>query len=1429
MTAQPTHRVVWRARVVVMCIALSALCFRQSPGLIVPDTKLDLTANPGDFLLRALHLWDPHGAFGQLQNQAYGYLLPMGPFHWALSAVGMPAWIIQRLWWSLILCVAFVGVWRLAAALGIGAPWARFAAALLYAVSPRMLSEFSITSIEVWPMAIAPWVLLPLVIPAPRSWLWRVSRSALAFALIGGVNAVATGAALILPTLWFLTRRRDRRTIFAGASWLGLVSAVSLWWFLPLVQLGRYSPPFLDWIENAGVTTGTASVFESFRGTSAWLGFLAGRGGPSWPAGWQFVTLPLLVFGTAFVATIGLAGLALRSTPHRRFLAVAVVVGLFLLTLGHSGAAGSPLAGPLQDLLDGPLAGLRNTHKFDLVLRLPLALAAAQALTVGAERLSTMRMSPLLAPALVTSLVILVTAPAIVGGTARPEGYVAIPAHWSEAAAWLDHQRSPGTVLVAPAASFADFSWGSTKDEPLQALMRRPFAVRDGVPLGSAGSTRVLDEVQRQLGQGRGGPGLRSMLARAGVRYVVARNDLRLDAQGDPSLALHQSLAESGIARVAEFGPPTGSRAEDPALTVDERTLVPYPSVEIFDVGATQDVSVLPRSRLITATAGPEDVGGLAELYGVDAAAVLGSDTLGHKILLTGAPEVLTDGQRRREVFFGRPTHNTSEVLTESHQGRTPRRSVDYVSDENAGMTTLLWTGIEGVRTSSSASDPNATLRLGPAYSPAAALDGDLGTRWVSGGFGEAVGEWFEVTFTRPVDLRTIKLHLSTQLPVGAAARSVAVTTDRGTHSVTVKDSGAPQSIRTPPGLTSRLRVTVRSMSAGAVNGVAIADLRIPGVSPTSSLRVPASSRQSVDTILFRAQMSGRSSCLHVGDRPLCRASSALLGEESSGLRRDFVVPAARTYTFAGQVLPRDGGALEKLLANRRAILASASSRAVDAPEGRPDAAVDNDLSTGWVAAELDRSPWLRLSWPQARRVDGIQLQTDQFLAGSRPTSATVEFDSGEVTTGEVDSEGYLRFAARSTRTLSIRLEVAAGVINVDSATGLRRFLPVGVSELRVLGADDLRGRVDPARRTGVPCGFGPTLVVDGRSIPTSVVGTVGDVMQRRPLRWTACAAGVATADITPGADKTPDVSAPRADAVVSLATGGHNVVAASTSEFEPVKMSFTAADMAISTPAAPVEVSLSRTDPGAIRLNVGNRPEESVLAVAQNFNAGWMAQDAKGARLVPIRLDGWKQGWVLPRGPATVVSARFTPDVAYRVGLLVGLLTLLSACALVPVSRRRSAHGVERWVEHEVPDEAVAPMAVTIGAGVVALTFISGWAGVAVGLAAGFLLFLQRWMLGGGRRRGGQLTPSMAPLTQALILLLGLVAGMLAATHPWRQGSAGINSTVVQFLTLLAITLACLAASRDESFEMGSSGGGDTSKRRSWRPRRMMGRSIRR
>ena len=85
--------------------AALVLCFAQSPGMISPDTKLDLTANPLGFLARAAHLWTPNAPMGQVQNQAYGYFFPHGAFFALGDLLAVPPWIVQRLWWAVLLTV----------------------------------------------------------------------------------------------------------------------------------------------------------------------------------------------------------------------------------------------------------------------------------------------------------------------------------------------------------------------------------------------------------------------------------------------------------------------------------------------------------------------------------------------------------------------------------------------------------------------------------------------------------------------------------------------------------------------------------------------------------------------------------------------------------------------------------------------------------------------------------------------------------------------------------------------------------------------------------------------------------------------------------------------------------------------------------------------------------------------------------------------------------------------------------------------------------------------------------------------------------------------------------------------------------------------------------------------------------------------------
>ena len=128
-------RTIYRFRLVTVCVALVALVFIQEPGRVAADTKLDLTVDPVGFLGRALHMWDASGFFGQVQNQAYGYLWPIGPFFAVLRETGVVPWVTQRVWWSLILVVAFLGFVLMARLLGVKSAFARVVAGLAYGLA----------------------------------------------------------------------------------------------------------------------------------------------------------------------------------------------------------------------------------------------------------------------------------------------------------------------------------------------------------------------------------------------------------------------------------------------------------------------------------------------------------------------------------------------------------------------------------------------------------------------------------------------------------------------------------------------------------------------------------------------------------------------------------------------------------------------------------------------------------------------------------------------------------------------------------------------------------------------------------------------------------------------------------------------------------------------------------------------------------------------------------------------------------------------------------------------------------------------------------------------------------------------------------------------------------------------------------------------
>ena len=127
-----------------------------------------------------------------------------------------------------------------------------------------------------------------------------------------------------------------------------------------MLLLGRYSPPFLDWVESAQVSTSKATLPGAFRGTTQWVAWFK-LPEPIWLAGWSVLSSPVGILLGWLLITIAVLGMLRADIPNRRFLIGASIGGLVLLTAGHTGALTPPWADGVQNFLDGVGAVAGNT------------------------------------------------------------------------------------------------------------------------------------------------------------------------------------------------------------------------------------------------------------------------------------------------------------------------------------------------------------------------------------------------------------------------------------------------------------------------------------------------------------------------------------------------------------------------------------------------------------------------------------------------------------------------------------------------------------------------------------------------------------------------------------------------------------------------------------------------------------------------------------------------------------------------------------------------------------------------------------------------------------------------------------------------------------------------------------------------------------
>lgn len=1338
-----------RLRLAAVCAALTAMVFIQDPGRIAADTKLDLYVDPQGFLAKSLHLWEPLGFFGQLQNQAYGYLFPVGPFFVAGDLVGLPAWVVQRLWWAVVLCVAFLGVVRLARLLGVTSDTARIIGGLAFALAPRMITEVGVVTVEILPFALAPWVVIPLVEAARGQYGLRRAAmlSGLAFLFAGGVNAVATAALVPVGLWWILTRFRGRACAVLIGWWGLAIALASLWWAIPLLILGRYSPPFLDWIESSSVTTLITTPDAVVRGASQWVAYVVDSGGPVWPGGWQLVTQPVLIAAAGLVAAGGLAGLALRSTPYRPYLVGLLLMGLVLVSMGHLGVIQGLAAGPLRELLDGPLAPLRNTHKFDLLLRLPLALGVA----FGAQAIISRargRLRAWAAGALV-ALVVVGAWPAITGSLARDRSFEAIPGYWGDVASWLADAETSGRALVIPGASFGIYTWGRTQDEPLQPLATTPWAVRDAVPLSSAGNIRWLDAVQERLDTGRGSPGLADALARSGVSYVVVRNDVNQRRSDSPrTVLIRQALVRSGgFTPVAGFGPALPPYRTE-ITVVDSGLQDTSAAVEVWRVDSpytADDARVWLRdaSEVLVTSGSAESVVDLLDSGVLTNGAVLTSgDEPEEPPSGVGFVRGVTDGFLRTEVNVGRSRDNRSEAMTADQGFVQDRRVPDYyvVSPDDRQAVAVYEGGLASA--SSSGSDPTALRARSAAAQPWAALDGDLATAWISGDREPGVGQWWQVVTEEPVEGTRLSVRLVVDDAVGAAPAAITVTTDTGEITSEVRATDRPQSVAMPPGPTRTVRLTLAAVADGSAGGgFGIREVTLPGSeSFTVVRRVVAAGTADGGPIVLTARRGERAGCAAVSGQLVCAPSLSVAGEERSGVRRVVNVARDGEYRVSVRVRPRAGIGLDRLL---RPIIdiaprATASSSYTNDPATRPQSAVDDVISTAWVASPLDERPELYLTWGESREVRGIRLDVSPDLFASKPLKATI-IVNGRSTTGVFSGRGAIRIPKQAATAMTIRFDNSIAVRNLDPSTGQFVTLPIGVNEVRILGAEDIIKGPRLFDLVALPCGFGPDVTIDGGTLETQLSATVSAVLNDALIPASPCDSRV-----------------------VSLAAGRHVIDVESTEEFtvESVTLEPVAARAAIPVPSSP---EVLRWDPTQREVAVAASSAPRILELGENANPGWIAS-ISGQDLVPVRVDGWRQGWWLPAGLSGTAAIEFAPDGAYRWGLAVGAAAALLLLVLA-LGRRRP--GVTRA---DVPTGGFVEGALVLGA-VLAALLVGGIPGaVAAFIGAGLGAVWRRAWVAAVAGAGAAFVAALAPWPQRLespdvVLAAGALLALLAVS----------------------------------------------------------------
>jgi arabinofuranan 3-O-arabinosyltransferase len=1234
----------------VLGLLVGTAVIGTSQGWFTPDTKPEVYLAPVRTLARTLSTWDPDPHLGQPNFQTG--LLPVSLAVSAIDALGLPSWLVVRVWRTLLLLVAGWGAVRLfhLVAGERSSAAGRVAAAASYVANPYVVVAGATTPVLV-PYALLPWLLLALAraVRDPGSWRWPATF-ALVFFLMTGMNAgvVALFMCLAVPCYLLYVRLTERtrwsRLLGPALRCAVLAVLVSLYWLVPAAMAGETGEAVAAFTERPESVASTSSYAEVLRLLGFWVMYFQQDGRLAMPGAAVYLTSPLALVASFLLPALAAAG-ALLSRARARALAVLllavavpVMVGLF------PPSTPSPFGRLLSaafERVPGAIA-FRTTNKAGALVALAyallLGLGAAELLRRAAGRERPWRGAAAAAVAVVVALALL---PAWTGGL-YPIRYQ-VPGYWRELAADVNRGPDDTRVLLAPGASNTAYRWGMEGPDDLNlSLLSRPSVVRTTVPNGSFEQTNFLAALDLPLSTGDPDPGVVAAMARyLGVADVVVRNDQRWESfggprpsvvakalAGDPSLrpaAAYGNPGQNTVAPVSDFYPPTQA-AQDAAVPPLRRYAVAGPRPIVRTEAARGAMLVDGDSFAIGSLVRL----GLAE--GEPAFRLLGSVTPAELAasVASGARVVVTDSNRRRAWGSFRTGQNYSPTLRADQP--LPPSTLSLFGDPATQTVTRL----EGAA-SVTATGSGSLLTATPFGKPEFAFDGDRRTAWTTGDFGGAVGQSITLRLEGPVEVGSIVLRPVLSEP-GVQVAGVRVRVDAGAVEVPVPAEPEVR-VDVPDATTSSVTVEITQVRGVGLNPVGFWEIGVPGVEVRQVARVPQTLRRLAGALSPADRARLDAAPIDVALTRQAGEAGDRFHDEERVLDRELWLPAARDFSVGGVAAAGPGlpdPVVDRLAGASGRVMASSSSRFFDELGARASQALDGDPDSAWVPDGRGPGEWIELRLPGERldHVDVLQTVPKGLVGVDAITAAEVSVNGGEpFLVGLKQGRTRVDFPAAKVRRLRLTIDRVAGLGG-----------QVRVSELR---AGRARISAAPAKRRLQGCVELAT--VDGTPLRVRLDGTVGDLAAGAALPVRGCGGPV------------------------RLGAGEHRVRSSPGWLVDLLGLSSPAPAAREAAPPAPAGLRVTERSPAGMTIHAGAAAGPYYLVAGQGYDRRWRATMDGRPLGPPLLLDGYSVGWRItdPR------PHRF--DVAFAPQRAAGWALAASTAGLVLVALLLAGWGPRR------------------------------------------------------------------------------------------------------------------------------------------------------